>query len=293
MSKDKDYEKYRKYKKMYLELQKNQKNQYGGNDNSISKLNFIVNRTKEEYANLIDRLREHCETKVSTVNQLKEKLSSLYKNIGEEDLSASGIQKIFSEKKYNLQDFNKDLNEYHQKICQYLNDNIIPNLEKEDKLQNDLIDKFNSVAPELKKKGADMNIDLTNYINYAKENNLLDESVNNIIQQYNDSLNKTTAYFNKESLQNQNIMSSLFPATAAAVTASTAKSKSNNVPFINPNGQLSKSGKPCLSKCAPYNDFWHNPLGRFGNETNIGKCEVEPYTSFFMQRNWDLCDIKK
>lgn len=308
-------QKYRRYKKLYVD-ERNRRRQTGGNNGMQNKdiplINFTVTRTNEEYTNIIDKLRKNCTSKISTFNQLEDKLSYLYDVIGEEDLSMSGIQNIIKNKKYNLKE-NRDLNEYYRKICQVVIEKIIPKYEEISNLQQRLIDSFSSslslkktelldkiaqytkgtkggndnLEPDFMDRGENqggnkgvINIDLSKYIEYAKKNNLLNDSVSTILQRYDGAVKKYSDYFNEEKILTQDIIRSLPPGTSSIQTIPKNARLNTNTRAI---GQVTKSGKTCLTKCEKKNDMWRG---------EYMACNVEPYSSFFLKYDWDFCDNK-
>lgn len=341
-----DYDsKYMHMKEIYKK-EKNIHNQKGSAPSSAlneSTLNesqkILVDWTSLDYENAIKKLENHCRNKISTYQELVIKIKSIENIIGYNRISNSSlkgqmdqlstiignipqffrdrgidindikenkqnINKYFNNKGINFRDFGDKFNNFYKKVCESINNEIIPKLKKERKLQESLITavkQSSSYIPE---------IDISKYIEYARDNNLLNDSLNNILHKYNQTIDSYSNYFNREKHQNQSLMNSMGPlAASTGIAAITSKffnngstntnngstntnngtTNANNGNIIGTNSvdrsnfenfPLSKSGKQCKNQCESRHD---NIRG------NYFACNTDPYTSYFVNYDWDYC----
>ncbi|XWV24757.1 putative triacylglycerol lipase [Tupanvirus deep ocean] len=248
-------EKYHKYKKMYLDLKYGQ---HGG----LNKINQTQDYLDDEYTDLISRLKNYCSQKILDLNieQVRNKIENLYNNLGRKRLTELNIQNIFE---------NEDLlrridwNKYQKVLYSELCNRIIPQLEKQKELQQQFVQKFRNTKINITKA------DIDKYIEFAKNNNMLDRNIDDIIQSYSQKAEQLANFWKKESIDTKLLMSNAIPVT-------------NTIPVTTgTSGAKSKSGKECLTACEVHNDTLHGQHCR---------CTTAPYTFLFRKYDWDFCD---
>ncbi|XWV25998.1 putative orfan [Tupanvirus soda lake] len=253
-------EKYHKYKKMYLDLKNSQHGGFSKTNQIQDWLNdkFNFNTNDDEYANIISKLKNYCSQKMLDLNvdQVRDRIDNLYNNLGRKKLSELNIENIFENENL-LQRI--DWYKYQKVLYSELCNKIIPQLEKQRELQQKLVQRFRNAQI----SGA--KIDINKYIDYAKNNNMLDRNVDDIIQSYSHKAEQLANYWKKESIDTKLLMSNTMPEVTPATGT----------------GIKSKSGKECLTACEVQNDTLHGQHCR---------CTTAPYTFLFRKYDWDYCD---
>lgn len=283
MSYEDQYLKYQKYQKLYEDLKDRLGVSSDGNpgENLKGKVQNFLQSHHINYDSLINRLRNHCNERFSGVNQVKDKLKDLYNNIDNQRLKQSNldIDNVLAYIKSGRNDANINWERYHQKICAYLTNKIIPELEKERNLQQKFIENFRNLPQDVKN-----NVNVDKYIQFARNNGLLNDSVENIVAKYSNKINQFTNYIKNEANSNQYVQNFLkgiqqttpnttmmaVPRAAAGIAATTAALT----------GQLSKHGHKCTSECKKGHHFL---LGDYLY------CDTAEYDTLIGKRNWDYC----
>lgn len=266
---------YKKYKNMYLDLKRNQT---GG--------------TKTNYDVIINELQNRCIESIGP-KQIKNWLQDVYNRYHNEfrDLNLSGdnlqniIQNIKSEmNRQNIksegdwQNIKSEMNwqNIHHEVCQKIKNNIIPELIKKRDLQQKFIDQLGQMFDENR-------IDVNNYIEFAKNNNMLGSSVNDIVSKYSTELNKAAQKIKTAADKNSKAMSYLNAFPPAFFQGNIQPNLVTNISG-HPNSVTSVSGRPCLSPCAKHNDAFRG---------NYCSCKTDVYEYFLKKYDWDYCDKSK
>lgn len=234
-------QKYKKYKKMYLNLKNPQR---GGNDNKV-----ITEKTSEEYQQLVNKLKTFCSEKIPA-DQLKDKMKSLYDTLQQANLSEYNLPNIFG-KKENIDKINFE--KLHSRACTLLLNHVVPYLEKRKDLQEKLVYAFRQIDL----KGGSIEID--KYLDYAREYDLMDESAEAVLRNYQATAEQLAEHYNIEALKHKVLLSGHVQAT----------------------GLVSKTGKICKSPCNERESFWK---GKYW------ACDTDPYKSMFFEKKWDYCE---
>ena len=241
--------KYHKYKKLYLNL----KQQRGGNENIVEN-KFILVMPLEQFNNIISNLKSlaSCDRDIIDINELKHNLKSIYENLGNKALSKFGIYNVAEEKPlFNILSL-PDLRNRRNEICKVINSKILPELEKTKELQEKFIQYLKDVPTSGRK------FDISKYIEFAKERDLLDQPVDEIF-------NKYFMYIEEEEKTNDLLKEFIMMEKPAGPTM--------------PAYPRSKSGHPCTSQCVKSQTL-------FGNQCT---CKMDPYKTLTGTHNWDYC----
>jgi hypothetical protein len=264
-------QKYKKYKKMYIDLKYNQS---GGVNNPLTdaynRINekFIVKIPDSDYKKIIDKLRNFCSTQQKgeiQVEQIKGKVKNLFENLGNNNLSELNLKNIFENRNELL---NINWQQYYMNLCDLIRDKFIPELKKLQELQRKFIERLGNITTEGK-------INISKYITFAKNNGMLDRSVDYIMEEYSKNVTNFSNYVNAEKKTNDQVM--------AYLTSNSGQT--NPMSNIGQSNQLmSKSGKMCKTSCTKNHDLLHG---------NYCSCKTDPYNSFFMSYDWDYCEPSK
>lgn len=168
------YDDYRKYKRLYLDLKKQQNQNQRGGDLSQDLYQRFNLKNYEVYINKLRALAT-CEKDYTDTNELKADLKGIY-----ETLVSLGM-KDFSQKEELDSLSQADLLRIRNNICTTIRNDIIPILEKEKNLANKFVQDFRTYAA---------NIDISPYIEYAKKQNLFGLSVSEILESYGQDLER-------------------------------------------------------------------------------------------------------
>lgn len=269
---------------MYLNLKLQQAGGYNNNQKTTLVNNLVSNKfdvqiTNQEYRNIINKLNDFCKQGISKyqTEQIKEKVKNMFNELGEKKLSELNINDIFKDKK-TLSNINWQ--EYHKKLCETISYNIIPRLEKQRNLQEKFIQELKNIKTNGKK------IDIGKYIDFAKNNNMLDKSVKEIMEKFSEWVDNIHKYTTEEKKTNSQIMSYLASAAIPAQSileqqqsALEQQKLSNTIPEFQP--ILSKSGKLCKTPCTKSYNIIHG---------EYCACKTDPYKSFLLTYDWDYCN---
>lgn len=161
MRPDEDYQKYLKYKKKYVALKKQQK---GGN-------NDVKNMEDNDKPDLVQQLEHYCKEKISTLEQLKEGVREIYNRLGTTELTREGLADIFREK-------NIDWVSLRNHLCKVLLEKIIPNIRAKQNLYHQFRDRLHKLHIEANE------FNIQEYVDFAKLNNMLNSSVEEILAKF-------------------------------------------------------------------------------------------------------------
>lgn len=276
-------EKYKKYKKMYLQL-KLKYGQHGGDNNDDDNSVYgIAQKTKKwliekfgdkfegikNYDKVIPNLKKHCQTNITNFKDAKYKLKDIYNMFQNNELLGEFNDYLTVDKQqFNLPENN--WNNAHEKMCEY----FLKILQREQELQQKLIEKLNNLK-------IDGKIDISKYIDFAREKHMLDDSIDNIdniIQKYTENINNLASEIDKEKKKNDAIILHL----------QEQEQKLTNLPTVNTFGiQTSNIGKsknekhPCIGPCETRYDMIRG---------HYDACTTKPYDYMFNKYDWDFCE---
>jgi len=258
-------DKYKKYKKMYLELKYGQK---AGGESGAPKLSdvqdwinqkFKFKMSDQDYGTVIsklEKLKQECDNLIyeTNVNEIQNKIRNLYNNLTTKEFSELNLKNIFKdENMYMLEQIN--WRQYPKVLCQYANEKI-RQLEGQKSLQQKIVERF-------KNTNVDPNIDFNKYIEYAKENNLFDkQSVDEIIDSYAKKSQNLANYWTKQKEESGSLLSNIKAA----------------IPGFYP---TSKNGHKCVTSCTKSHDLLHG---------DYYKCDTDPYKFMLKDYTWDYCN---
>lgn len=242
------------YNKNISGYKSNRRNELPSDLNKLISSNFITTASTEEYDNILKQLESietYCRNKTSNIAKIKENIKYVFDKINNKKLTEYGIVNISEEG-----DINIDLDSYQRKVCEVLLTKVLPEIRSEKTLQQKFLDKLNNIdISKLQEK-----IDIKKYIKFAKENNLTEEPIEEIIGQYSQYLDNLTNYVNKEKQNNQLIQTFLAN------------------PIVRNVLPLSRNNHVCTSACRK------DPTGLFCY------CDTQPYETFGLTLTKDLCD---
>lgn len=252
-------QKYRKYKKLYLELKRQQR---GGEDKVIKVVKadtdndndkFIVAKKSSDYDQIIKKLKSLnvCEKDWTDINELKYNLKETYRTVGNKILSQFGIYNVFEDKDVNRLITKDDLRRRRDAMCKYIDDKIVPMLEKEKELQDKFIEMLKDVPTGVRK------FDIQKYIDFAKEKSMLEHSPEEVIREYSNKIES-------EAQTNDMVKNFMF-----------VEKDTREFP-------ISKNNHQCVSQCK-------TNTGIFG----FGKscyCDTVPYQAMTGTYTWDYCN---
>lgn len=276
-------EKYKQYKKMYLQLksqdggaiqlEKNKLNELLQSDKSKpikEKINkkFSYSTTIQDYSEIIALIIKHCETNFNSSQDIKNSLKEIYNKLGNARINRFRIRDVVRDDSFSSC---VDWVNYNKTICKHFADVVIPYIKKEQGLQLAIIMMLLDVDNNTKSK-----IDIEQYMTYARNNNIIDK-VKLVEGQYD---NKTAmdvlkgfVTFSQNNAEYWQIQSQQTNKLIIGI---------NNTPntashWLQKQGE---NGHPCIGPCTL--DF----------STNTYKCRTEPYKyGLFGKRNWDTCQI--
>lgn len=277
------------YKQLYEDLL-NQYQQQGGAWYD----KFILSKNDNNYQTIINKLQDFCKDDAHAVEQLKEKLDYLKKNVDSKLLAKYDIANVLEYLKNSKVIQNIDWKAYHAKICKVISEKIIPELTKERKLQSELVTKLKNVP------GQQSKIDINKYVLFAKNNGLLNDNVETILTKYGDRINNFLNYAKKEALDNQYLAKYMATGTSGSTAkdmagltalgapllarANIQKNNQNHVQNQNNFEQtdqiITKNGHKCNTPCKPGHNFF---MGDYSF------CDTDPYETFTGSYNWDYC----
>lgn len=300
-------DKYRKYKKLYLDTKYGR--QYGGafDSQDLQQFRNWLNTKFEglkDYANIISKLESHCKQEVSNINDLKQKIQHL-RNVSYENKIGEGLENLLNNLGQEFENLiggrsknllsDQKINEIHKNVCHKILNDIIPRLEQQKRLQEDLVEKFKDVQTQGK-------ININKYIEFAKNNDLLNDSVDTILNKYSQHIENFTKFINNEAKENKSLMEKLSgkitgymkplietklpkQSTKSMLPATMATSTALNIPgFISGIYGKSEGDRTCIGPCEERHDSLRG---------DYHTCKTEKYDFLYKKYNWDYCDPKK
>lgn len=170
-----DYKKkYHKYKALYLNMKTNMHGGVDGKGTDDSSVIEEVTTTANIYANKIANLKKLVSCKKElTLDEIKHNLKSMYNNIGQQTMSFLGITDMFQGQESAFKDIN--WRTIRDKICDNINNKVIPLLEKQRSLYDKFLDASKNIQSRIRQE------DIERYIDFATINDMLDKSPKEIL----------------------------------------------------------------------------------------------------------------
>jgi hypothetical protein len=266
-------EKYRKYKKKYVDLKYHQAGGYDLNDaGDLAKNKIDSLKSTVDYDNIIAKLENFCKTNNTfDINFIKSKLANLRDTITNRQSDGNFLNWIPLDEatRKDFQDFIArhrdnlpDSKVIHAKLCQRINDHVIPSLKQQRDLKNRIVESLRNI-----KLPENVQINIDKFLDYAKEHKITTESVNEIIHKYYNTVQQYAEHFQRE-LTEKNIVESFIGSNPSVGTGGNAQ------------WTLSKNGKICRTEC------------EFNADKNKCTCQTDPYKTWFglgKTRSWDEC----